>query len=106
MSNTYTNQELRDLDLIPTGFDYTGSEVNTIQNFIRAWVKLKRYLTVTGELPDKLTDLNNAKTNYLNETIDEVEFEYEVLKVGVAWRNLCKQKLDEDNWDFFVNISD
>ena len=97
--------ELRLQDLYPPEISTVDPEVINRKNII-LWIKLKRSLTESGQLPNLIDDLNNAKTNFTSDQIDDVEFEYEVMKVAKAWRDFTSQKFNDNDWDFFVPLTD
>ena len=97
---TYSNP---DFQLATMATSAEVQETTTTKN-IQAWIKLKNLLTKSGELPDMINDLNLAKTNFTSNQIDDVEFEYEVVKVAHAWATLSKQKFAANDWDFFVGL--
>lgn len=107
-SNTLTSEQIEELrlqDLYPPEISTTDPQVINQKN-IKLWIKLKKSLTQSGQLPDLIDNLNTAKTNFTSDQIDDVEFEYEVMKVAKAWYDFTKQKFDDNDWDFFVALNE
>ena len=105
-SSTLTDEQIEELrlqDLYPPEVPAPSPQVTLIKN-IKLWIKLKKSLTQSGQLPNLIDDLNNAKTNFTSDQIDDVEFEYEVMKVAKAWYDFTSQKFSDNDWDFFLSL--
>lgn len=99
MTIDYSNQGEVETLSVPSEADLLNSE---IENVVKTWIKLKSLLVKTNSLPAGVTALDTAKTNYIAESIDLVEFEYEIIKVGNDWAALMETKRLANDWDFFT----
>lgn len=75
-------------------------------SIIRQWIKIKRALKKVGSFPSELAELDQAKTDYLDEQITLDQFGYIIYEKFYAFKEYLNQKALNNDWDFFVDYVD
>jgi hypothetical protein len=80
-------------------------DLNKRSSIIRQWIKIKRALKKVGVFATEVAELDQAKIDFLSETITLEEFGYIVYEKFYDFKVFLNDKATNNDWDFFVDFT-